>query len=150
MTGSSSTLVEALKAKGIYQLPQSSRPASLPKKQDHILEFIQAVLDGREAPHSISRIGRLFGRNSHYISYHYPQEAILVAAQYRAYRTEQARKRLEQIKVEVRTATFSLHTQGIFPSQKRVSSMLSHPYWMMMPETRATWHATRHELGLEP
>ncbi len=94
MTGSSSTLVEALKAKGIYQLPQSSRPASLPKKQDHILEFIQAVLDGREAPHSISRIGRLFGRNS--------------------------------------------------------SSMLSHPYWMMMPETRATWHATRHELGLEP
>jgi hypothetical protein len=95
MTNFSLILEEGMKAKRAYRLPRPRRPAPAPKKQDHTLEFIQAVLDGREASHSMRQIGRRFGHSSNYISYHYPQEAALVATQYRAYRTEQARQRLE-------------------------------------------------------
>jgi len=45
--------------------------------------------------------------------------------------------------------SLQLYAQGIFPSQSRVSFMLPDPNWMIMPETRAAWHAARHELGLE-
>lgn len=150
MTNSSSILEEATMAKRASRLPRPRIPAHLPQEQVNTLEFIQAVLEGREAPHSVHQIERRFGLGKNTLKYRYPHDATLVAVHYQAYRTEQARKRLEKINVEVRTATFSLHAQGIFPSQIRISSMLTDPNWMMMPETRAAWHAARHELGLEP
>ena len=149
LTGSSVTLLGVLQTKRTYQLPPLNRTTPLLKQDDNILEFIHAVFEGREAPHSMAQVGRRFGRSSNYITHHYPQDAALLVANYRTHRSEQARKRLERITTQVRTATFSLHAQGIFPSQRRVSSILSDPNWMFMPETREAWHAARHELGLE-
>jgi hypothetical protein len=149
LTGSSATLLEALQTKRTYHLPPPSRSVPLPKKDDDILEFIHAVLEGREAPHTMSQVVERFGRSSYYINFHYPQDASLLVAHYRAYRSEQARKRLERITAEVRTATFSLHSQGIFPNQQRVSSMLTDPNWMILSEARAAWHGARRELSLE-
>lgn len=151
MTNSSSTLEEALMAKSASRLPRPRIPTHLPQEQEEAnnLEFIQAVLEGREAPHSVRQIERRFGLGKCILRSRYPHESPLVTAQYRAYRNEQARKRMEKINDEVRTATFSLHAQGIFPSQVRVSSMLTDPNWMIMPETRAALHAARHELGQE-
>jgi hypothetical protein len=149
LTGSSLTLLEVLRTKRTYQLPPPSRSAPLPKQDDDILKFIHTVLEGRETPHSMSQVGQRFGRSSNYITYHYPQDAALLVAHFRTYRSEQARKQLKRIIAEVRAATFSLHTQGIFPNQNLVSSMLTDPNWMIMPEARVAWHAARRELGLE-
>jgi hypothetical protein len=149
ITCSSWALEEAMRVKRDFRPPRSRRPAPLPKKQEHTLEFIQAVLDGREAPQSARQIERQLDLGENTLEYHYPLEKSLVITQYRAYRAEQARRRLDQIRSEVRTATFSLHAQGVFPSQGRVSAMLSNPNWMRVPEAQAAWHAARYELGLE-
>ena len=87
------------------------------------------------------------GRNS--IVYHYPEEAALVSAQYRAYCREKRRQRIEDLCDEVRVATCSLYTQGIFPSLHRVAALLSDPNRIFEPEVRNAWRAARRELGLE-
>ena len=114
------------------------------------MEFIHAVLEGREVPHSVRQIEQRLGLGRNTLAHHFPKEAALVSAQYRTYRTEQARQRMQQKHDEVRTATFSLYAQGIFPSQSRVSSAISKPPWMRDPDVRIAWHAALCELGLEP
>jgi hypothetical protein len=99
---------------------------------------MRAVLEGRETPHAGRQIERCFGHRENLIKSNFHHEAILLSALYRAYRTEQARKRLELIKDEVRTATFSLHAQGISSNEVHVSSMLSHQYWVILSEARET------------
>lgn len=149
MTDTSSTLEEAMKAESARRLPRPKRPASQPKEQVNTLAYLQAVLNGREAPHSVRWIERHLGLGRNTLRYHHPQETKLVAALYRAHLSERSKQRKERIESEVTTATFSLHAQGIFPSQARVSAMLSDPNWMIMQETRAALHAVRRQLGLE-
>jgi transcriptional regulator with XRE-family HTH domain len=144
-----SKLEEVMKTKMSYRPPRPRKPAPLPKNQENTLQLIQAILDGREDPLSVPQIERYLGLSRNTIVYHYPEKAVLVTAQYRAYRKEQARQLLKRKCDEVRVATFSLHAQGVFPSQGRVCALLSDPNWMIMPEAKAAWHAARFELGLE-
>jgi transcriptional regulator with XRE-family HTH domain len=150
MTSDPSNLEEAMKTKMNYRPPRNRNPSPLPKKQEHTLELIQAVLDGREVPHSIRQIERRLGLGRNIVVYHYPEEAALVAAQYQAYCREKERQRIDHTRDEVRAATFSLYAQGIFPSRSRVFNMLSDPNRVFEPEARKAWHTARRELGLEP
>jgi hypothetical protein len=100
-------------------------------------------------PASIRWIERHLGLGHHTLIYHYPKETKLVVALYRAHLAERSRQRKEQIDREVTTATLTLDAQGIFPSELRVSKMLSNPNWMRSAEGLTAWHAARRKLGLE-
>jgi len=71
MTNSSSTLEEAMMAKRASRLARPRIPAPLPQKRGNLLEFIQAVLEGREAPHSVLQIERRFGLGRNTLMNHY-------------------------------------------------------------------------------
>lgn len=145
----SSKLEEVMKTKMDYRPPRPRKPMPLPKNQENTLQLIQAVLDRREDPLSVPQIERRLGLSRNAIVRQYPEKAVLVSAQYRAYRKEQARRRLKRKCDEVRAATFSLNAQGIFPSQKRVSKMLSNQNWWRESEVRDAWRSALRELGLK-
>jgi hypothetical protein len=129
MTGNSSTLEEAMKARDTSRLSRPKRFALQPKKQVNSLEYLQAVIDGREAPHSVRWIERYLGLGRDSLKNHHPEEKEVVCALHRAYLAERSRKRKEQIENEVTTATYKLHAQGIFPSELKV--LMLTPKWLI-------------------
>lgn len=122
---------------------------SLPVDRNIILEFIQAVLDGRELPMGSRQIERRLGLGARTLVNRFPQEYHLVTAQYQAYRAEQARQRIAQGCAEVRQAAFALYAQGIYPSSPQLAVRLSDPNILRRPEGLSALHAVRRELELE-
>jgi hypothetical protein len=117
--------------------------------REEIREYLQAVLDGREPCRGIFQIERHLGVSHRTLERCFPLESSLVALQYRAQRAQQWKQRIAQICDEVRRITLDLYAQGIYPSERRVKSLLSNPGIFRQQECRTTWHTILHELGLE-
>lgn len=132
--------------------PQHLRSHHFERKsvdRDRCLQFIQAVLDGREEPLGASQVAERLGHTQRALLRYFPQECVLLTKQAQEYRKQRGRLYRERVCEEVRQAVMSLHAQGIFPSHRRVRPLLSNPNFMRMPEASAAWHAARRDLGLE-
>ncbi len=126
--------------------PRPRRPLrSVDRKR--CLEFIQAVLDGREEPLGYVQIAHRLGYRSSAVRYHFPQECTLLTQKAQNYRRQRKEQRLARVQEEVRQATLTLHTQGVYPSQNKVADLLSDPNVLFQPEAKATWRALCRELG---
>src|SRR5262249_37527703 len=117
--------------------------------RDRCLQFIRAVLDGREEPLGASQVAERLGHTQRALLRYFPQECAQLSKQAQEYRKQRQKLYIERVCEEVRLAVLSLHAQGIFPSHRRVRPLLSDPNFMHMPEANSAWHATRQELGLE-
>jgi TniQ len=116
--------------------------------RNRCLQFILAVLDGREEPLGASQVAERLGYSQRALLRYFPQECILLTKQAQEYRKQRRQLYVERVCEEVRRAVMTLHAQGIFPSHRRLRAML--PRGMMhMPEANVAWHAARCELGLE-
>jgi AcrR family transcriptional regulator len=112
------------------------------------LEFIQAMLDGREEPLSIRQLAKRLGYGERALTDHFPQECALITKITQEYRKQRQKQRLEQACDQVRQAMMTLHAQDIYPSHRKLRAML--PTGLMrMPEANTTWHEVLRELGLE-
>jgi hypothetical protein len=56
----------------------------------------------------------------------------------------------ERVLAFMQQATLTVYEQGVTPTWKRVTTQLADPGMKRTPEGRATWHAVRKEIGLEP
>ena len=112
-------------------------------------ERLQAVLDGQEEPLGIRQLARQLGYHPSLLRYHFPQECALIVQRYQEYEKQRRKEREAAVCEEVRLAVLTLHAQNTFPSHHKVRALLSDPNLIRMPEAIATWHAVRHELGLE-
>lgn len=149
MTNNPTDLKEALQAKEIHRQPRRKLLSPRQVNLEQALALIHAVLEEREIPMAVRQIERRLGLGAKTLVYHFPQECSLVTAKYKAYITEQARKRMEQECNEVRQATITLNACETNPSANRVASRLSNPGVMRTSEGLRTWHKARRELGLE-
>ena len=84
-----------------------------------------------------------------HLKYHFPQACQLLTQQAQKYRRQRREKREALVCEEVRQAVITLHEQGIFPTHRKVRTLLSDPNLIRMPKASATWHAVRRELGYE-
>jgi DNA-binding phage protein len=117
--------------------------------QERCRAFLQTILDGREEPLGVSQAAKRLGyADAHRLTYHFPQECAEITQQAIAYRKQRKEQLLAQIREEVRLVMLSLHTQGIYPSQRKLRSLLP-PGFMLQSEANEAWHATLHELGFE-
>lgn len=148
MQGEISPLVFALQRE-ISVRPPVSRRTKPRADRDRCLELIHAVLDGREEPLGIRQLCERLGYSHRVLRYSFPEEYTLITQQAREYRKQQERQRVAKTREQVRQATCSLHVQGIYPSQRKVQSLLPAGV-MIQAEARETWHVTLRELGLEP
>jgi transcriptional regulator with XRE-family HTH domain len=148
MNGEIASLIETLQC-GISSRPAVSRRTKPRADRDRCLELIHAVLDGREEPLGIRQLCERLGCTHRVLRYSFPEEYTLITQQAREYRKLQDRQRVAKTREQVRQAVFSLHAQGIYPSQRKVQSFLPAGV-MLQSDARETWHATLRELGLEP
>jgi transcriptional regulator with XRE-family HTH domain len=116
---------------------------------EEIREYLQAVLDGQKPSCAIHQIERELGVGFRTIERIFPLECSLISKLYKAQRAQARRQQIASLCAEVRRITLELYVQGIYPSQRHVGALLSHPAIMIRPEVRATWHSVRRELGLE-
>lgn len=110
---------------------------------------LQAVLDGQEALQGVRQLAKQLGYHSSLLWYYFPKECALIALRNQEQERQRRKEREAQVCEEVRQAVLTLHAQNIFPSHRKVRSLLSDPNLLRMPEASATWHAIRRELGLE-
>lgn len=148
MRGEISPLIKALQCE-IPSRPPVSRRTKPRADRDRCLELIRAVLDGREKPLGIRQLCERLGYTHRALRYFFPEECALITQQAREYRKQRDRQRVAKTREQVRQVAFSLHVQGIYPSQRKVQSFLPAGV-MLQAEARETWHAALRELGLEP
>src|SRR5205823_3326908 len=97
------------------------------------LSFIQSVLDGREEGLSVRQAAMRLKCAACILRLHFPLECEQMTQQYHEYRKQQREKYLEGVREEVRHATITLYTQGIFPTRRCVAALLKDPAQMRMP-----------------
>ena len=148
MNGEIASLIETLQC-GTSSRPAVSRRTKPRADRDRCLELIHAVLDGREEPLGIRQLCERLGYSHRVLRYSFPEECALITQQARQYRKQRERQRVAKTREQVQQVVFSLHTQGIYPSQRKVQSFLPAGV-MLQAEARETWHAALRELGLEP
>jgi DNA-binding transcriptional regulator YdaS (Cro superfamily) len=117
--------------------------------REEIREYLQAVLDGRRPCRAMRQIERELGVGFKTIEGIFPLECSLVSKLYRAQRAQAWKQHIARACDEVQRVARDLYSQGIDPTQWRVSVRLSNPNFMLKPECRATLYGVRRKLGLE-
>ena len=117
--------------------------------QKRCLELIRAVLDGQEEPLGFTQVAKRLGCSPQTLQRHFPQECSLLTMRAKEYRKQRKQQREAKVSDEVRQAVLTLHGQGVFPSQRKVSKLLSSPNLLSLPVARRAFHATRRQLGIE-
>jgi hypothetical protein len=140
--------IDLLQAKAAERPARPRRPASDRVDRKRCLELINAILEGREEPLTLRQLGKRLGHIHRTLLTHFPKECALITKHAQEYRKQRQEQRLEQVREQVRQTVITLHTQGIFPSHRRLRMMFP-PGVMRMPEANAAWHTVLRELGLE-
>jgi len=107
--------------------------------------FLQAVLDGHEKPQGLRQIGKHLGYTVRQLSYHFPEECALITPLAQEYRRQRKVERLDKVREQVRQAVISVHSHGVYPSQRKLRSLLPGGL-MLMSEVKEAWRATLREL----
>jgi AraC-like DNA-binding protein len=146
LTQDLASLQQALEAGKPFRPPRSRRPF---RSVDHerCRQRIQAILDGHEEPLGYVQLAQQLGYTGQTLRYHFPQECLLLSQLVQEYRQQRKEQRLARIQDEVRQAVLSFHVQGIYPSQNKVSELLSDPNLLFQPEAKATWRILVRGLG---
>ncbi len=143
-------LREWIAARETYRQAHPQPSARSPIDWQRIRQHLREILEGSMGAPGVCSVARQVGISARYLRHKFPEECASITAQYQQDRARRAEQRITQQCLEVRQATTSLHEQGIKPTKQRVQALLSNAHILRRPECRATWHAVRRELGLEP
>ncbi len=149
LTNQITSLKQMLHIETAYHPPRLSRQPYKQINQEQCRAFIQRVLDGKERPLGVTQMARHLGCNEVDLLRHFPQECATVTQRVRMHRKQQKGEQITQGCEEVRQAVALLHAQGIYPSLRRVTTLLSQSVSMRQPEMMAAWRQARSELGIE-
>lgn len=116
--------------------------------RERCLELIHAVLDGREKPLGLRQLTERLGCGHRALLDHFPEECVSITQQAREYRKQQSELRIIQVREKVRQRVFSLHAQGIYPSQRKLRPLLPGGF-IRQSEAKEAWRAALRELGFE-
>lgn len=147
MNNELASLIDLLQAGTAERPVRPRRPASDRVDRERCLELINAILEGREEPLSLYQVGKRLGHNERTLHTHFPQECGLIIKRAQEHRKQRQEQRLEGVREQVRQAVIILHTQGLFPSHRRLRTMLP-PGVMHMLEANVVWRTVLRELGL--
>jgi hypothetical protein len=142
-------LKQAMQRKAAMPSSRPRRPPHRPFNHEQCFEFLRRMLDGREEFLGITQIAKHLGCDVSLLLKYFPHACAVITQHMREYRKQQKDQRIAQACEEIRQAVIALHAQGIFPSHRKVRTLLSLPSFMRQPEASAAWHAARRELGLE-
>lgn len=92
----------------------------------------------RRLDYSVNTLGKWF-----------PELCRAISTRHNTFRKSQARQKIQKLREEVRRVTFSLHAEGVYPSQARVNRMLPIKGGMWYADLRGARHQALHDLGYQ-
>src|SRR5437667_1474642 len=142
-----SRLRQIIESERAVRVP-SPRPRLRRVNLEQCQTFLQAVLNGQEKPQGLRQIEKHLGYTVRQLSYHFPKECALITPLAQEYRRQRKEERLDKVREQVRLAVISVHSQGVYPSQRKLRPLLPGGL-MRMPEAKEAWRTTLRELGFE-
>jgi hypothetical protein len=84
-----------------------------------------------------------------YLLNRFPDLCKRISARHQVHRSGMSIQRRQRVHRQIREATTTIHEQGLYPSQQRVSALIDSPCSMREPGAGEVWHETLAELGWE-
>jgi hypothetical protein len=108
---------------------------------------LEAALADTGTPRPLRAVALQAGYDPSHLHHHFPGLCRAIAARYKAYVRDGRVKRIQRLQAAVRQATTAQHSQGVYPSYRRVMALLDKPSQMHEPQAVIAWHQTLQELG---
>lgn len=141
------------KCQEVKLLPVKCQPTSRAGAQFWDLQAIRIYLEetlgiDKQPYPSLEEVARILGRDRRTLVKHFPELCRAIAARYLNQRQANKLQAIAQCCEEVRQAAFKLHEQGIYPSEARITELLTKPGFLRYKEVREAVHAAKEEIGL--
>jgi AraC-like DNA-binding protein len=115
-----------------------------------VQQALSSILaESQQPPPTLKEVAESLGYNRMLLYRHFPDLCYAIAAKSRQYLHACRLEAVAQSCEEVRQATLNLHSQGEYPTEARVSQLISKPGYFRYKKVRAALSEARHELGLE-
>jgi hypothetical protein len=108
---------------------------------------LQEVLASSSETPAVYELAREMGYKRHIVHDKFPELCKQVSARRYAEWRRRREERMAGIRREIRRATSLLHEQDIYPSARRVFSMLNDPHVLRTKEGHEAWRLALEELG---
>lgn len=116
---------------------------------DQVQEALLAILaNDKEPPLTMEEVAASLGYNRRTIFRNFPDLCRAVSAKYRIYAKVCHTEKMQQSCREVQQIVINLHNQGEYPSEARVSKIMTHPGYLRYKQVRAALNETRREIGV--
>ncbi len=128
------------------QCPQ--RPAQKSFDSIQVRQALLSALDSaEEPPPTMKEVAERLDYNRRTISQHFPDLCRAISAKSRRYRKAAHEKKIEQSCEEVRQIALKLHSENVYPSEGRVSDLMTKPGDLRNKQVRVTLQELQSELS---
>lgn len=130
-------------------LPMSSAIISVPRKQPTFdalkvqWELLEIINSQEIPPPSLEEVARQISADSRTIYEHFPELCHQISSRYLNYQNIRHGEKINQCCQEIEQAIRSLMGKGIYPTEKRIYPLLSHPGYIRYKEVRQFFKDTR-------
>jgi hypothetical protein len=115
---------------------------------DAVRRKLEELLANQYPPLPLTKLAKKTGYHHNHLIVEFPALCKKIASEYRAYRRDQKRKRIEGLKAKVRKIAFDLHAKGIYPSARRIEPKIASRSDFRHPELRLAWRQALQDLGI--
>ncbi|MDZ7961479.1 MAG: helix-turn-helix domain-containing protein [Aulosira sp. DedQUE10] len=131
------------------QLQSKLRVSSQPFDTNKVRQDLEAVVASNESPPpSMEEVARRFKCNRRTIYKHFPDLCSAISAKYITYKKTSKLNTIEESCKEVQQIAFKLYNDGEYPTENRISELMSKPGYFRYKKVRASLSEARRELGL--
>ncbi len=131
-------------------LKPSRTPRISPKSFDpnQVRDFLLTILASNEEPPTMKEVAIRIGYDRRTIFKHFPDLCRSISTKCRIYNKGCHSRKIEQSCKEIQEIVFKLHHQGEYPTEARVSELMTNPGYFRYKQVRAFLDKTRREVGL--
>jgi transcriptional regulator with XRE-family HTH domain len=116
---------------------------------NQVQDFLLTILASEEdPPPTMKEVAIRIGYDRRTIFNHFPDLCRSISSKCRIYNKACHIRKIEQLCKEVQEIVFKLHHQGEYPTEARVSELMSNPGYFRYNQIRTQLDKTRRELGL--
>ena len=112
-----------------------------------IEQRLREVLASTSGIPAIYELAREMGYKRHLVWDKFPELCLQSSARRSVERRKRREERMAEIRKEIRRAASLLHEQGIYPSSRRVCSLLGDPHILRTKEGHEAWCLSVEKLG---
>lgn len=123
----------------LQKLPKSSRTKrASPRTLNYTSteKYLVNILNSHECPLTMKEVAKRLNIDQRTIHSHFPNLCKAISAKYRDYQQQQTQERIQKSCQEVEQTVRNLHQAGEYPSEARVSQLISQPGHFRYKEVR--------------